>query len=138
MLENYYPVPLAVVVDVAIVSELNKLGLVEPEIHHPEFLGPPQIPYQAVYVLRGHGFVHAVDVVAQNASTGASTDDFEVHFGGVGVLVLVTQTRFFHHHPAALLARARVHVQAVSYPSQIGMLCVGGFDLCELACAGPA
>ena len=53
MLEDRYPVPDIVVVDVAIVSELNELGLVESEVHHPELLGLPQPLYQAVYVLRG-------------------------------------------------------------------------------------
>ena len=53
MLEDRYPVPDIVVDDVATVSELNELGLVESEVHHPELLGLPQPLYQAVYVLRG-------------------------------------------------------------------------------------
>ena len=66
MLEDRYSVPDIVAIDVAIVSELNELGLVESEVHYPELLGLPQLLYQAVYILREDGFVSAIDVVAQN------------------------------------------------------------------------
>ena len=68
MLEDRYSVPDIVAIDVAIVSELNELGLVESEVHYPELLGLPQLLYQAVYILREDGFVSAIDVVAQNLS----------------------------------------------------------------------
>ena len=140
MLEDLCPVPLAVVVDVAIVSELNELGLVDSEVHHPELLGLPQILYQAVYVLRGYGFVSTVDVVAQDVPTGVPTNGFEEYFGGVGVLVLVAQARLPHHHPPALLPVEGVHVQAVRHLGQRSMMSLerGGWIMGELACAGPA